>query len=67
MFRINGDDCFEDSFLACHDDPFVFERNVKDGEVIDVEVSWLPFNNKSKYGNQDNDNFIGKFQKKFLK
>lgn len=67
MFRINGVDCFEDSFLACHDDPFVFERNVKDGEVIDVEVSWLPFNNKSKYGNQDNDNFIGKFQKKFLK
>ena len=68
-FRVNGDDRIDDCFLACHDNPFVFEEDVKNGEIIDVEVSWLPFNKNSKYdiGNNEETDFIGKFQKRFFK
>lgn len=66
-FRINGDDCLDGSFLASHDNPLVFEKNVKDGEVMDIEVSWRPFSKKSKYEVEEKTNIIGKFKKGFFK
>ena len=29
--------------------PFHFERGVKDGEIVDIHIKWLPFNRNSVY------------------
>ena len=68
VIKINNEDCLDNNFLACHDKPFIYESTVKDGDIIEVEVSWLPFNSNSSYEvNQETDNFLGKMQKRFFK
>ena len=68
VIKINNEDGLDNNFLACHDKPFIYESTVKDGDIIEVEVSWLPFNSNSSYEvNQETDNFLGKMQKRFFK
>ena len=40
---VNGEVLIEDSRVSWHDNPFIFEKEVKDGEKINVHVKWAPF------------------------
>ena len=42
--RVNNDLIFNQSELVWHDKPYIFEKEVKNSEIIDVHVEWLPFN-----------------------
>lgn len=48
-FKLNGEDIITDNTLVSHDEFYLHSRNVKDGEIINLEFSWLPFNDNSIY------------------
>ena len=45
---VNGDKVLENTLIH-HDKPFVYELNVKDGEIVDLKVTWRPMNHYSHY------------------
>ena len=64
---INGNECLDGNVLATHDEPFVFQKSVKDGEVVEVEVNWLPFYHKSNYrANESSQGVVKKLKKRFF-
>lgn len=42
--QINGETLVQGSRVSWHDDPFVYNKDVKDGEIIDVQLKWSPLN-----------------------
>lgn len=42
--KINNELIFKESKLVWHDKPYIFEKKVKNSEIIDIHVEWLPFN-----------------------
>lgn len=46
---VNDEIIFNDHILVWQEKPYVFEKKVKDSEVIDFHVDWLPFNSLSTY------------------
>ena len=51
-FKVNGEQIFKESKLVWHDRPYVFEKEVKNSEIVDVHVEWLPFNKFSVFKRQ---------------
>ncbi|AMK15421.1 class I SAM-dependent methyltransferase [Methanobrevibacter olleyae] len=39
-FRINNEEIIEEDVIVWHDDPYIFERNIKNGEIIDLHFEW---------------------------
>lgn len=48
-FKVNDKLIFENSKLVCHDTPYIFEKKVKNLEILHIYVEWLPFNPSSIY------------------
>lgn len=48
-FKVNDELIFKDNKLVWFDDPYLFKKEVKDLEIIDIHVEWLPFNSLSIY------------------
>lgn len=46
---INGKLLLDENKLISHDKPHKFKLDVIDGEIITLEVEWMPFTNLSKY------------------
>lgn len=46
-FAVNDSDIIEESKLAWHDNPFVYKVNVKDSDIIDIDVEWMPISRNS--------------------
>ena len=46
---INGDLIIQDNKLTWHDHPYIFKKEVKNSEIIDIHIEWLPFNSSSDY------------------
>lgn len=44
---INDELIFDKNKLVWHDCPYIFEKEVKNSEIIDIHVEWLPFNKDS--------------------
>ena len=44
---INDELIFDENKLVWHDCPYIFEKEVKNSEIIDIHVEWLPFNKYS--------------------
>ena len=66
-FFINDEKICENE-LVWHDEPYRFEKKVKDSEVINIKIEWLPMNKESIYKNSLNLNNIKlKKQNKTLK
>ncbi|WP_346661700.1 DUF6270 domain-containing protein [uncultured Methanobrevibacter sp.] len=42
-FNVNGNDILLKTVSACHDDPIIFKKDVKDSEILDIFVKWVPF------------------------
>lgn len=43
--------------LINHGNPFTYYKKVKDGEIIKLKISWLPFNENSVYKNEEFTSF----------
>ena len=57
---------FNNEKLISHDSPYIFEKNVKNGEVIHIQSIWKPFEEYESYytnlnKNNLNKNLINKF------
>ena len=50
--KVNGEQIFKESKLVWHDRPYIFEKEVKNSEIVDVHVEWLPFNKFSVFKRQ---------------
>ena len=48
-FSINSEPILKNNVLVCHDTPYLFKKEVKDSEIIDIHLEWLPFNESSVY------------------
>lgn len=44
---INDEIIVDESTVSWHDNPFIFQKEVKNGEIINIEVKWCPLNDKS--------------------
>lgn len=43
-FRVNDSIIFNDDILVWHNQPYLFEKEVKNSEIMNVHLEWLPFN-----------------------
>ena len=53
--EIDGESVLEDNLLVCHEDPYSFEKEVSDGDIISIHIEWLPFNSQSVYRTEELD------------
>lgn len=48
-FSINNEPIIEDNELTWHDRPYVFSKFVRDSEILDIHIEWMPFNSSSEF------------------
>ena len=48
-FEINGEKIISENTLVSFDDSLTYSKNIKEGDIINLKISWLPFNKKSVY------------------
>ena len=46
---INNEILVNESYVACHDSPIIFEKEVDDGDIINIKSKWNPVNYKSNF------------------
>ncbi len=39
------------NLLTCHDEPYFYEKEVHDSDIIKIHIEWMPFNSFSEYNN----------------
>ena len=49
QFKINNENILESNMLVHCNKPYIFKKEVKNGEIIDLKLKWLPFNEYSEY------------------
>ena len=50
-FEINGEKIISENTLVSFEDSFTYSKKVKEGDIINFKISWLPFNKDSVYKN----------------
>ncbi|WP_296866288.1 DUF6270 domain-containing protein [uncultured Methanobrevibacter sp.] len=59
---VNDEIIIDESQMAWHDAPFIFERKVKDGEIINIKAKWAPISYKTNiYLDTDYEKLIRNF------
>ena len=53
-FEINDIPIFDKPSLISYDAPFLFKKNVRDSEIINVYLEWMPFNSSSEFTQSEN-------------
>ncbi|MCI6775313.1 hypothetical protein [Methanobrevibacter boviskoreani] len=48
-FIVNGEEQLNRNQLITHDKPLKYYKDVKNGEIIEITLKWLPFNTNSEY------------------
>ena len=48
-FTVNGAKILKENILTWHDKPYVYSKNVKNGEEITIHVTWKPFDHQSTF------------------
>ena len=48
-FSINNNPIINSNKLTWHDQPYVFSKFVKDSEIVDIHIEWMPFNFSSEF------------------
>lgn len=48
-FTVNGAKILKENILTWHDKPYVYSKNVKNGEEITIHVAWKPFDHQSTF------------------
>ncbi|OWT33488.1 hypothetical protein BGI41_02185 [Methanobrevibacter sp. 87.7] len=52
-FLINNEIILNKHQLVWHDKPYIYKKDVKNGEIIKLHIEWLPFNKNSLYNNEE--------------
>lgn len=42
--RVNNENVLKKDTAACHDKSYIFRKNVKDGEIVEIHVEWNKYN-----------------------
>ena len=50
-FIVNDENILKSNILTHCNKPYIFKRKVKNNEIIDLKIEWLPFNSESIYEN----------------
>lgn len=60
--KIDGEKIIENRVSSWHDEPFVYEKEVVDGQIVNIEANWLPLNVSSSINmHSDEDPLLSKF------
>ena len=54
-FEVNGQEIFRDHIVVSHDDPYLFNKNVKNDEILEFHLEWKPFNNICEFNQKNSD------------
>ena len=46
---VNDKVIFDENKLLWHDKPYIHKQDVNDGEIIKIDIEWLPFNMNSDF------------------
>ena len=44
---VDGEELSSGGMVSWHDSPFYYNKEVKDGQIVNIEAKWLPLNNNS--------------------
>lgn len=50
---VDGEEILDENRLTTHDSPYEFKMKVKDSQIIDIHVEWLPFSKNSTFNNDE--------------
>lgn len=50
-FEVNNEKILKKNTLTWHDEPYDYEKNVKNSDIIKIHLEWKPFNNYSEFNN----------------
>ena len=62
--KINNKNILDTNTLVCCDEYYKFEKEVKDGEILNIHIEWLPFNESSIYSTAKIDSMAEKLNLK---
>ena len=48
-FTVNNEKILKENVLVWHNAPYLFKKEVKDSEILDLHIEWTPFNESSVY------------------
>ena len=48
-FSVNDASVIEDNELTWHDEPYIFSKPVRDSEIVNIHIEWMPFNPSSDF------------------
>ena len=70
--KIDGKLIINDSTVLWHDNSLAYEKNVKDGQIVNIELNWEPLNKNSNFQNilddsKNKDKEINKLKKEIEK
>ncbi len=63
-FSINNDSIINSNKLTWHDQAYVFSKSVKDSEIVDIHVEWMPFNFFSEFKVDESPDLIQSLREK---
>ena len=63
-FSVNDEEIINGNELTCHDYPYSFSMLVRDSEIIDIHIEWMPFNSSSEFKINESSNSIQVLNKK---
>lgn len=52
-FKIDNETIIDSNRLVTYKQPFVYKMNVKDSQIINIHIEWLPFSNLSNYDSEN--------------
>ena len=50
---VDGEEILDENRLTTHDSPYEFKMKVKDSQIVNLHVEWLPFNKDSTFNNDE--------------
>ena len=49
--KVDGESIIDDSTILWHDNPLVYEKDVNDGQIVNIKLKWKPLNSNSNCQN----------------
>lgn len=48
-FSVNNESLIDGNELTWHDEPYIFSKLVRDSEIVEIHIEWMPFNSSSEF------------------
>ena len=62
---IDGESIINESTVLWHDNPLFYEKDVNDGQIVNIELKWVPLNSNSNCQNILKDEVIKKLKNEY--